>query len=59
MKIGLLDKAFSIINDGNNAELYYINRVSPILIKNELGIALVLPININETMEKDFTIINV
>lgn len=58
VKIGLLDKAFLIINDGNNAELYYINRLSPILIKNELGIALVLPININETMEKDFTIIN-
>lgn len=60
VKIGLLDKAFSIIDDGNNAELYYTSSKSPIILKNDIGIALVLPFyNIDGKIEEEKTIINI
>lgn len=51
-KVGLLDQAFSIIDDGNKAEVYYTNEISPLLIKTSIGIALVLPFNPNQNLEK-------
>ena len=52
-KLGLIDKAFSIINDGNPAEVYYNGKLSVLLFKTSIGIAGVMPMksmkNINET----------
>lgn len=60
VKIGLIDKAFSIIDDGNNAELYYTSSKSPIILKNDIGIALVLPFcNIDGKIEERKTVINI
>lgn len=60
VKIGLLDKAFSIIDDGNNAELYYTSSKSPIILKNDIGIALVLPFYNNDgKIEERKTVINI
>ena len=60
VKIGLLDKAFSIIDDGNNAEWYYTSSKSPIILKNDIGIALVLPFYNNDgKIEERKTVINI
>lgn len=60
VKIGLIDKAFSIIDDGNNAELYYTSAKSPIVLKNDIGIALVLPFNNNYgKIEEEKTVIDI
>ena len=60
VKIGLIDKAFSIIDDGNNAELYYTSSKSPIILKNDIGIALVLPFcNIDGKIEERKMVINI
>ena len=60
VKIGLIDKAFSIIDDGNNAELYYTSSKSPIILKNDIGIALVLPVNNSDgKIEEEKTVINI
>lgn len=45
-KIGLLDKAYSIINDGEKAEVYYSGKRDALIIKNNIGIAGICPINI-------------
>ena len=42
-KIGLFDKAFSIVNDNEESEVYYINKLAPMLIKTSIGIAGVCP----------------
>lgn len=57
-KIGLLDKAYSIINDGKNAETYYTNNKSILLIKTSIGIAGLLPINASKDIEHLKTVIN-
>ncbi len=47
-KIGLLDATYSIINDGEKARVWHPGnnkRVSPIIIKNSLGVCVVLPFN--------------
>lgn len=44
-KIGLLDKAFSIINDGEEAEVYYSRKNNVLIIKNSIGIAGICPLN--------------
>lgn len=44
-KFTLLDKAYSIINDGEKAELYYSGRLSVLFIKTSIGIAGVCPMN--------------
>jgi hypothetical protein len=43
-KIGLLDKAYSIINDGEEAEVYYSGKSDVLIIKNNIGIAGICPI---------------
>lgn len=42
-KISLLDKAFSIIDDGEAAKVYYRNGVSPLLVETSIGIAGIMP----------------
>ena len=51
-KIGLLDATYSIIDNGEKAEVYHQDgvRTSPIIIKNNIGIALILPINYKENI---------
>lgn len=50
-KISLLDKSYSVINDGELAEVYYIGLKSPLLIKTSIGIAGVMPFHTNNTKE--------
>lgn len=42
-KVGLVDKVFSIIDDGEPAEFYYAGPVSLLLIKTGIGIGGILP----------------
>lgn len=56
-KMGLFDKAFSIIDDGEPCEVYYMNRKAPLFIKTSIGLCLVLPINAREDIEEQKTII--
>ena len=48
-KIGLLDATYGIIDNGGKAEVYHQDgkKTSPIIIKNDIGIAVVLPVNYN------------
>ena len=53
-KIGLLDATYSIINDGKKATVWHPSdrkKYSPIVIKNDIGICLVLPFNYDHTKE--------
>ena len=53
-KIGILDQAFSIINDGEEAEVYYSGKeTSIIFIKTSLGICGVLPVRAKVVMENE------
>lgn len=45
-KIGLLDKAFSIINDWKEAEVYYSGKNTVLIIKNSIGIVGICPIRL-------------
>ena len=50
-KVGLLDCTYNIINDGEKATVWrstYNKRVSPIFIKNSLGLCVILPFNYDE-----------
>lgn len=49
-KIGLLDATYSIINDGEKATVWHPGnkKYSPIIIKNSLGVCLVLPFHYDE-----------
>ncbi len=58
-KIGILDQAFSIINDGKEAEIYYVNEKALLLIKTSIGIAGILPIKPMGDIEKDKTVIKI
>lgn len=46
-KISLLDATYSIIDNGEKAEVYHQDekKTSPMIIKNEIGVCVVLPIN--------------
>ena len=60
IKIGLLDKAFSIINDGNSTELYYTSSKHPVILKNDIGLALILPVCCkNGKIEEEKTVIDI
>lgn len=56
-KVGLLDQAFSIINDGEEVEVYYNGSKGILLIKTSIGICGVLPFNYLEE-DSTKTIIN-
>ena len=44
-KVGILDITYSIIYDGEDAEIYYINNKAPLTIKTSAGISVILPVN--------------
>lgn len=46
-RIGLLDKAYSIIDDGKKSEVSYNGRLNMLLIKTSIGLAGVMPFNFN------------
>lgn len=51
-KLGLLDKVYSIINDGNKADMYYNGARGLIQIKTSIGFAGVLPMcNVKKTSD--------
>ena len=56
-KVGLLDKAFSIIDDGKEAEVYYNGAKGLLFIKTSIGIAGILPFNPMENVEEKKTVI--
>lgn len=45
-KIGILDQAYSIINDGELAEVTYQKELAPLLIETTIGKCIVLPVNV-------------
>lgn len=60
-KIGLLDATYSIINDGERAIVWHPGerkKISPIVIKNSLGICLLLPFHYDEE-KNEATVIEV
>lgn len=56
-KIGLIDKAFSIIDDGNIAEVIYLGKKAPLHIKTDIGEAIILPVAVKEENIDDSKII--
>ncbi|MCD7996417.1 MAG: hypothetical protein LUH21_04200 [Clostridiales bacterium] len=59
-KIGILDQAYSIINNGEKAEVYYIDEKAPLVIKNSIGIVLLLPVrDLKQNGFEDKTVIDV
>lgn len=57
-KIGLLDKAFSIINDEEEAEVYYSGKNNVLIIKNSIGIAGICPIRLKDDIGSKIIIEN-
>lgn len=57
-KIGLLDKAFSIINDEEEAEVYYSGKNNVLIIKNSIGIAGICPIKLKDDIGSKIIIEN-
>lgn len=51
-KIGILDQAYSIINDGELAEVTYQKELSPLLIETKIGKCIVLPIRAASIINK-------
>ena len=50
-KIGLLDATYSIINNGEKATVWHIGKrkeISPMIIKNSLGVCVILPFHYDE-----------
>ncbi len=47
-KIGLLDATYSIINDGSKATVWHSGKYAPMIIKNDLGVCVILPFNYNK-----------
>ena len=58
-KVGLLDQAFSIIDDGKEAEVYYMGAKGLLFIKTSIGIAGILPFNPMVNVEEKKTVIEV
>lgn len=56
-KVGLLDQAFSIVNDGNKAEVYYSGAKGVLYIKTGIGVCGILPFDPNNTDAKTITIL--
>ena len=47
-KMSLLDRTFSIVNDGNVAKVYYKHRLSMLMIETSIGIAGITPMNLEK-----------
>ena len=58
-KVGLLDQAFSIIDDGKEAKVYYNGAKGLLFIKTSIGIVGILPFNPMENVEENKTVIEV
>lgn len=56
-RIGLLDKAFQVINDGQKANVYYRAYNAPLFIETSIGIAAVLPMCYTESPSKNHIIV--
>lgn len=58
-KTGLLDAAYSIINNGGKAAAWHKrgDKTAPLVIKNDIGICVILPVN--KIVERDKIIISV
>lgn len=53
-KLGLFDATYSIIADGKACEVYHsADRISPITIKNEIGVCTIMPLNVGEEVLAD------
>lgn len=58
LRLGLVDASYSIINDGGEAMVYHNgNPHSPILIENDIGLCLVLPVKCNKEFIEENNII--
>lgn len=57
-KIGLLDKAFSIINDKKESEVYYSGENNVLIIKNSVGIVGICPIKLKGDIDSKIIIEN-
>ena len=44
-KVGILDQAYSIVNDGKKTKVYYTSGVSPLYIETNIGLACILPMH--------------
>ena len=51
-KVGILDQAYSIVNDGKNAKVYYTSGVSMLYIETSVGLAGILPMRWNTGVGK-------
>lgn len=58
-KVGLLDQAFSIIDDGKEAEVYYNGAKGLLFIKTSIGIAGILPFYSNNVNMENKVVIEV
>lgn len=56
-KIGLIDKAFQVINDGQKANVYHRAYNAPLFIETSIGIAAVLPMCYTESPSKNHIIV--
>lgn len=51
-KVGLVESAFNIIDDGNDVTLYHADgKFSSLIIKNDIGVCVIMPIRIDELPE--------
>ena len=57
-RVPLVDITYGIIDDGQSATVYYFGKQRPMVIKNDIGIALVLPIRGDGEFLQEATIIN-
>lgn len=44
-KVGILDQAYAIVNDGQKSKIYYTSGVSPLYIETSIGLACILPMH--------------
>lgn len=58
-KVGLLDQAYSIIDDGEKAEVYYNGAKGLLFIKTSLGVCGILPFNADAEVCEKKTVIEV
>ena len=58
-KIALIDKAFSIINDGTSAEVYFLGNKSPLIIKTSVGLCGILPVICATEVQNKKTVIKI
>lgn len=60
-RIGLLESTFGIIDDGEEAAVFYVPNEyrSRLTIKNNLGVCVIMPVDISKAPEQDLVIIEV